>query len=69
MWQSNKERGLKLMEETKMMVDVRCPQCLNKMKAIICGKDEIKGRCPVCKAVFFQKRHNAKEVRIRIINQ
>lgn len=57
------------MDCSKVQVNVRCPQCLNKMKATICGKDEIKGQCPVCKAVFFKKRHNAKEIRIRIINQ
>ena len=57
------------MDCSKVQVNVRCPQCLNKMKATICGKDEIKGQCPVCKAVFFKKCHNAKEIRIRIINQ
>lgn len=47
-------------------VNIKCPNCLNKMTATKSRDGSLKGTCPVCRATIFSKEHT-KETLIRIV--
>ena len=54
-------------KEKNVTKKMRCPECLNIMKANICENGAISGTCPVCKSAIYCKRHSIKETHIRIV--
>ena len=58
------------MEEQKVTVKnmtIRCPECLNYMKAKVAKSGTYSGKCPVCKSSVFSKQYSERERHIRIV--
>ena len=50
-------------------IEIKCPECLNKMKAYLYTDGTIRGNCNRCKSAIIQQNHSEKEKRIRIIKK
>ena len=58
------------MEEQNVTVKnmtIRCPECLNYMKAKVAKSGTYSGKCPVCKSSVFSKQYSERERHIRIV--
>ncbi len=47
---------------------IKCPKCLNKMRATIQSNGDLKGTCPICKSMIITKEHS-NETLIRIVSK
>jgi phage FluMu protein Com len=52
---------------TAKSVSIRCPECLNYMKAKVAKSGTYSGKCPVCKSSVFSKQYSERERHIRIV--
>ena len=52
---------------TNKTVSMRCPVCLNFMKANVHGNDALSGTCSVCRSSVYSKQHSARETHIKIV--
>ncbi len=48
-------------------VSIRCPECLNYMKAKVAKSGTYSGKCSVCQASVFSKQYSERERHIRIV--
>ena len=52
---------------TVKSVSIRCPECLNYMKAKVAKSGTYSGKCPVCHSSVFSKQYSERERHIRIV--
>ena len=48
-------------------IEIKCPECLNIMKAFLYNDESVRGTCNRCKSSIIKEKRSAKEKRIRII--
>ena len=58
---------MEILRSTEKTITVRCPDCLNYMKVKQTVNGSYSGKCPVCKASVFSKKHSDRERHIRIV--
>lgn len=58
--------GIKMNSQTKI-VKIKCPQCLNFMLAKVDSKNNLIGKCTVCKSLIISKQKNKREKNIKIL--
>ena len=58
---------MEILRSTTKATTIRCPECLNYMKVKRVEKGSYSGKCPVCKASVFSKKHSDRERHIKII--
>ena len=58
---------METLRSMEKIVSVRCPDCLNYMKAKQTVNGSYSGRCSVCKAAVFSKKRSGRERYIRIV--
>lgn len=58
---------MEILCSTKKDITIHCPECLNYMKVKRAENGSYSGKCPVCKASVFSKKHSDRERHIKII--
>ena len=58
---------MEILRSTKKDITIHCPECLNYMKVKRAENGSYSGKCPVCKASVFSKKHSDRERHIKIV--
>ena len=56
-------------KSSQKAIQIKCPECLNKMNVYLYTDGTLRGNCKRCKSAIIQQKHSEKEKRIRIIKK